>query len=71
MYTKEAGLLGQSEVTSVKNANESNQSVKIRSEANPFDPQFKEYFEQRENIVKGSQRVSRQQLYPSMYQIAE
>lgn len=43
--------------------------IKIRSEANPFDPHFKEYFEQRENIVKGSQRVSTLQTYPNMRQI--
>lgn len=43
--------------------------IKIQSAANPFDPQFKEYFEQRECIQKGSQRVSTQQIYPSMRQI--
>lgn len=41
--------------------------IKIRSDANPFDPQFKEYFEQRANIMKGSQRVSTQQTYPNMH----
>jgi RNA-directed DNA polymerase len=43
--------------------------IKIRSDANPFDPQFKEYFGQRANIVKGSQRVSTQQTYPGMRQV--
>jgi RNA-directed DNA polymerase len=43
--------------------------IKIRSDSNPFDPQFKEYFEQRENIAKGSQRVSKQRTYPSMCQV--
>jgi RNA-directed DNA polymerase len=43
--------------------------IKIRSDANPFDPQFKEYFEQRECIVKGSQRVSTLQIHPGMSQI--
>lgn len=43
--------------------------IKIRSEANPFDPQFKEYFEQRADIIKGSQRVSTQQKYPGMQQV--
>ena len=43
--------------------------IKIRSNANPFDTQFKEYFEQRASIVKGSQRVSTQQAYPNMHQV--
>ena len=43
--------------------------IKIRADANPFDPQLKEYFEQRANIVKDSQRVSTQQNYPGMYQV--
>jgi RNA-directed DNA polymerase len=43
--------------------------IKIRSGANPFDPQFKEYFEQRTIIVKGSQRVATQQNYPGMQQV--
>ena len=43
--------------------------IKIQSAANPFDPQFKEYFEQRANIVKGSQRVSTQQTYPGMHRV--
>jgi len=43
--------------------------IKIRSEANPFDPRFKDYFGQREDIVRGSQRVSVLQAYPNMRQI--
>jgi RNA-directed DNA polymerase len=43
--------------------------IKIRSEANIFDPQFKEYFEWREQIQKGSRRVSTQQIHPDMSQI--
>ena len=43
--------------------------IKIRSDANPFDPKFKEYFEQREDARYGFQRVSTQQMYPSMRQI--
>jgi RNA-directed DNA polymerase len=43
--------------------------IKIRSEANIFDPEFKDYFEWRESIVKGSQRVSTLQTHPSMVQI--
>lgn len=43
--------------------------IKIRSEANLFDPKFKDYFAWRERIQKGSQRISTQQIHPDMSQI--
>jgi RNA-directed DNA polymerase len=43
--------------------------IKIRAEANIFDPKFEEYFEWREAIRKGSQRISTQQIHPDMSQI--
>jgi RNA-directed DNA polymerase len=43
--------------------------IKIRAEANPFDPQFNEYFEKRQGAQKYFQRVSTQQTYPGMSQI--
>jgi hypothetical protein len=43
--------------------------IKIRAEANTFDPKFEEYFEWRERIIRGSQRISTQQIHPDMNQI--
>jgi len=43
--------------------------IKIRAEANPYDPKFKEYFKLREQIQKGSRRVSMLTTYPDMPQM--
>jgi RNA-directed DNA polymerase len=40
--------------------------IKIRSEANIFDPEFKDYFKWREHLTKSSQRISTLQTHPGM-----